>query len=54
MFFAMPHIAIDSAGQVGAVVRPGRADKSCACGALVKLQPRFKVGRCRLTPSNPC
>jgi hypothetical protein len=36
VFFAFPHIAINSAGEVGAIARPGRPNKSCACGALAK------------------
>ncbi|KAL6753441.1 GON30 protein [Haematococcus lacustris] len=36
VFFAFPHIAINSAGEVGAIARPGRQNKSCACGALQK------------------
>ncbi|GFR52778.1 hypothetical protein Agub_g15383 [Astrephomene gubernaculifera] len=36
VFFAFPHIAINSEGEVGAIARPGRPKKSCACGALQK------------------
>ena len=42
VFFAMPHIAIDAEGRVGSIMRSGRRGQSCACGALVKLQPMFK------------
>ena len=35
VFFSMPHISIDAAGNVGAISRPGRAGDSCACGALI-------------------
>ncbi len=38
IFFAMPHIAIDSQGQIGVCVRKGRKGESSACGALVALQ----------------
>ena len=34
VFLSFPHIAIDCEGVVGEVVRPGRPDPSCACGAL--------------------
>ena len=49
VFFAMPHIAIDSAGAVGSVLRPGRPGCSHACGALLKMKPLFKEyknGKC--------
>jgi hypothetical protein len=42
VLFAMPHIAIDAEGRVGSIVRAGRRGQSCACGALVKMQPMFK------------
>ncbi len=47
MFFAFPHIAINSEGEVGAITRPGRPKKSCACGALQKVR-RWEP---RVTPS---
>lgn len=34
VFFSFPHIAIDATGEVGAINRPGRPGKSCACGAV--------------------
>ena len=43
MFFSFPHIAIDAAGNVGAISRPGRAGTSCACGALAKCLGEFKA-----------
>ncbi|KAJ9513520.1 hypothetical protein QJQ45_006164 [Haematococcus lacustris] len=43
VFFAFPHIAINSAGEVGAIARPGRQNKSCACGALAKCLSELKV-----------
>jgi hypothetical protein len=42
VLFALPHIAIDSEGKVGSVIRTGRTTQSCACGALIKMQPLFK------------
>jgi len=42
VLFALPHIAIDAEGKIGSVIRSGRAQQSCACGALVKMQPLFK------------
>ena len=44
VFFAFPHIAINSAGEVGAISRPGRAGKSCACGALAACLGQFTAG----------
>jgi hypothetical protein len=43
VFFAFPHIAINSAGEVGAITRPGRPNKSCACGALAKALGELKA-----------
>ena len=43
VFFSFPHIAIDAAGKVGAISRPGRAGTSCACGALAKALGEFKA-----------
>eukprot|EP00963_Diacronema_lutheri_P009871 scaffold932_cov328-Pavlova_lutheri.AAC.49 len=36
VFFSFPHIAIDASGEIGAISRPMRPGKSCACGALNK------------------
>jgi hypothetical protein len=36
VFFSFPHIAIDDAGNLGAIYRPNRPGTSCACGALAK------------------
>ncbi|KAJ9519299.1 hypothetical protein QJQ45_023098, partial [Haematococcus lacustris] len=43
VFFAFPHIGINSAGEVGAITRPGRSVKSCACGALQKCLIELKA-----------
>ncbi|PNH06654.1 hypothetical protein TSOC_006951, partial [Tetrabaena socialis] len=43
VFFAFPHIAINSEGEVGAITRPGRPKKSCACGALQKCLMELKA-----------
>ncbi len=43
VFFAFPHIAINSAGEIGAITRPGRPVKSCACGALQKSLIELKA-----------
>ncbi|KAJ9511326.1 hypothetical protein QJQ45_029740 [Haematococcus lacustris] len=43
VFFAFPHIGINSAGEVGAITRPGRPVKSCACGALQKCLIELKA-----------
>ena len=42
VLFAMPHVAIDAEGRVGSILRAGRRGQSCACGALIKIQPLFK------------
>ena len=43
VFFSFPHIAIDAAGNTGAISRPGRPGTSCACGALAKALGEFKA-----------
>jgi hypothetical protein len=43
VFFAFPHIGINSAGEIGAITRPGRPVKSCACGALQKALIELKA-----------
>ncbi|GLC33492.1 hypothetical protein PLESTB_000080900 [Pleodorina starrii] len=43
VFFAFPHIAINSEGEMGAISRPGRPKKSCACGALQKCLIELKA-----------
>jgi hypothetical protein len=43
VFFSFPHIGIDEGGEVGAISRPGRAKKSCACGALAKCLNEIKA-----------
>jgi hypothetical protein len=43
VFFAFPHIGINSAGEIGAITRPGRPNKSCACGALQKALIELKA-----------
>jgi len=49
VFFALPHIAMDAQGQIGVCVRPGRDEKSSACGALVAFRKELSVGRLSLT-----
>ena len=43
VFFAMPHIAVDSA-EAGDCIRAGRGVLQ-ACGALIKLQPSSRSSR---------
>eukprot|EP00200_Dunaliella_tertiolecta_P007906 CAMPEP_0202374188 /NCGR_PEP_ID=MMETSP1127-20130417/5069_1 /ASSEMBLY_ACC=CAM_ASM_000462 /TAXON_ID=3047 /ORGANISM="Dunaliella tertiolecta, Strain CCMP1320" /LENGTH=415 /DNA_ID=CAMNT_0048971285 /DNA_START=57 /DNA_END=1304 /DNA_ORIENTATION=- len=43
VFFSFPHIAIDSAGEVGKISRPNRPGASCACGALNACLGSFKA-----------
>ena len=45
VIFCGPHIAIDKDGQVGKVVRRGRASLSTACGALIAFEAELKSGR---------
>ena len=57
VFFAMPHIAVDSAGKAGDCIRAGRAGCSHACGALIKLQPKFeelKAGGMQIRAPGTC
>ena len=57
VFFAMPHIAVDSAGNPGDCIRAGRAGCSHACGALIKLQPKFtelRAGGMQIRPVGSC
>eukprot|EP01025_Chloroclados_australasicus_P046802 TRINITY_DN5174_c1_g1_i1.p1 TRINITY_DN5174_c1_g1~~TRINITY_DN5174_c1_g1_i1.p1 ORF type:complete len:499 (-),score=81.53 TRINITY_DN5174_c1_g1_i1:334-1713(-) len=42
IFFAMPHIAIDDAGKLQAIHRPGRSGESTACGALIFALGQFQ------------
>ena len=37
VFFSFPHIAIDMNGELGGIYRPNRPGRSCACGALQKV-----------------
>ncbi len=39
-FFSFPHIAIDSANNVGKISRPNRPGASAACGALCAVRAR--------------
>jgi hypothetical protein len=43
VFFSFPHIAIDAAGHVGHISRPGRPDASHACGALLKVMGELQA-----------
>lgn len=43
MFFTFPHIAIDDVGELGAIYRPGRPGKNCACGAMQKALIELKA-----------
>ena len=57
VFFAMPHIAVDYAGNPGDCIRAGRAGCSHACGALIKLQPKFtelRAGGMQIRPVGSC
>jgi len=43
VFFSFPHIAVDDAGNLGAIYRPNRPGTSCACGALSKVLGELKA-----------
>lgn len=49
VYFAMPHIAIDADGVIGACARTGRPRPSAACGALMAFLDELKGSRVRLT-----
>ena len=42
VFFSFPHIAIDSRGKVGAILRHNRAEESCACEGLQLCLEHFR------------
>ncbi len=48
VYFALPHIGIDAAGQIGNCQRSGRKETSHACGALVSFQQELISGSLRL------
>ncbi|MFQ5593320.1 MAG: hypothetical protein ACE5HA_04160 [Anaerolineae bacterium] len=48
VFFALPHVAIDSAGGIGLCTREGRQEPSHACGALIAFQQELAGGRLSL------
>lgn len=48
VYFALPHIGIDAAGQIGNCQRSGRKETSHACGALVSFQQELTSGSLRL------
>mmetsp|Transcript_22805 Transcript_22805/g.54572 ORF Transcript_22805/g.54572 Transcript_22805/m.54572 type:complete len:407 (-) Transcript_22805:175-1395(-) len=43
IFFACPHIGIDSNGGIGNIARPGQSKISCACGAMAGALGQFKA-----------
>jgi hypothetical protein len=48
LYVTMPHIALDAFGKVGAVRRPGRAQDSGACGALMAFHSELASGSMNL------
>lgn len=46
--FAMPHIALSDRGEVGLIQRPGQAQISGACGALLTFQAELSDGSLNL------
>jgi hypothetical protein len=53
VFLSFPHIAIDCEGSVGEIVRPGRPDPSCACGALNAALIEIQAGGLEASCSQP-
>jgi len=53
VFLSFPHIAIDCEGSVGEIVRPGRPDPSCACGALNAALIEIQTGGLEASCSQP-
>jgi hypothetical protein len=49
VFYALPHIAIDAEGHLGACKRAGREGESTACGALNAFQKELSQGRLNLS-----
>jgi len=43
IFFSCPHIAIDSAGNVGSCSRPGQIATNAACGAMIGALGQFQA-----------
>ncbi len=48
IFFALPHIAIHTDGEIGVCRRAGRKDTSSACGALLAFKSELEGGRVQL------
>ncbi|MBI4844349.1 MAG: hypothetical protein HY809_08525 [Nitrospirae bacterium] len=49
VYYALPHIAIDKDGRLGACMRTGREEESAACGALVAFQKEMTKGSLNLS-----
>ncbi|MBI5196195.1 MAG: hypothetical protein HZA10_07725 [Nitrospirae bacterium] len=49
VYFALPHIAIDKDGRLGACMRTGREEESTACGALCAFQKEMTTGSLNLS-----
>ncbi|MBI4653829.1 MAG: hypothetical protein HY752_02390 [Nitrospirae bacterium] len=49
VFYAVPHIAIDAEGHLGACKRTGRKEESTACGALNAFQKELSQGKLNLS-----
>lgn len=49
VFFALPHIAINSEGRLGVCTRTGREGESNACGALIAFQREMTEGKLNLS-----
>jgi hypothetical protein len=47
-YFALPHIALGAEGEVGLCYRPGRAEASGACGALIAFYQEMVGGQLSL------
>ncbi len=49
VFYALPHIAINSDGRLGVCTRTGRDGESSACGALIAFQKELTEGKLNLS-----
>lgn len=52
VFYALPHIAIDSGGNLGMCKREGREGESVACGALAAFQKEMSGGKLNISMDN--
>eukprot|EP00741_Cyanophora_paradoxa_P006826 tig00001042_g6601.t1 len=51
VFYGFTHIAIGEGGEIGVCIRPGRAELSHACGALLAVQAKYRAGEMTGAPA---